>query len=598
MNNNQAKEEGISIIGIIPQYPKHSQHNIYAKIKMPPVGIISILSQINHNQRYNEIYAIDENNYGGPRDFKGAPDHQFLHQKTPVKIAMLYGGMSNSIPRMFSIAQQYRKFGAIAIAGGSHVDEEPEEALKSGISIVVHGEGEETTQEILKIIIKNNEVELNPKELATIKGISILDENGKYLFTGKREPIKDLDCLEDPDLTLIKFLEKRWSAIPINRGRGCNFNCEFCIVNKQYGKYKGSSVEKALRQIIKYSDLGYKDFFFTDDNFAQDIKKTIELCKMIGEYKRKFKKKIRITVQVRNEVAENDELIKAMIFAGVRTLAIGYESPINEELSRMNKMVTVEKLLKRSRKLSKYFYLHGMFIFGYPTFKDSKYKSNLTLDQRVKAYEKFFKQAKIDTVQALNAVPAPGTLLRTKLQEEKRLLPLEMVGWDKYDGLFLCYDPTPEGLDAYELQILPKILMKNWYLGNFINGKLNYGKWMNWTYHATIGFPIQFAIFYTKRFFHNLIEKRRERNLDKEEILLPKRNIFYTSLVNAWADMERRWRNLFIITYGGGIARSWLEEYKKSDYKAKLKEFLSKKTKQTPSLGGALSVKPGRSLGQ
>jgi len=29
----------LTIIGIIPQYPQHSQHNIYAKIKMPPVGI-------------------------------------------------------------------------------------------------------------------------------------------------------------------------------------------------------------------------------------------------------------------------------------------------------------------------------------------------------------------------------------------------------------------------------------------------------------------------------------------------------------------------------------------------------------------------------
>ena len=52
----------ISVIGIIPKYPKHSQYNIYAHIRMPPLGIISVLSQINHDERLKEVYAIDENN--------------------------------------------------------------------------------------------------------------------------------------------------------------------------------------------------------------------------------------------------------------------------------------------------------------------------------------------------------------------------------------------------------------------------------------------------------------------------------------------------------------------------------------------------------
>lgn len=560
----------IPIIGIIPQYPEHSKHNVYGRIKMPPVGIVSVLSQISHDPRFKKVYAIDENNYSGPRDFLGLPDHTFLQKKKPAKIAMFYGGMSNSIPRMFSVAQQYKGFGAVTIAGGSHVDALPQEALHSGIDIVVHGEGEETAQEILETIVGNGDIKLDREGLSDIKGISILDENGKYTFTGKREPIQNLDGLIDTDLTLIKFLGKRWSAIPVNRGRGCNWNCEFCVVNEQYGKYKASSTEKALRQVIKYSDFGYKSFFFTDDNFAQDIEKAIELCKMIGDYKREFNKKIKLTVQVRSEVAENDDLIEAMRYAGIKTLAIGYESPINEELKAMKKGVTVEKLVERSRKLSKYFYLHGMFIFGYPTFKDSKHRSELTLEQKAKAYEKFFKKAGIDTVQVLNAVPLPGSKLRARLEEEKRVLPLEMVGWDKYDGAFLCYDPRPE--DAYSLHKIPRMLMKKWYLGNFMNSRINYGNWMNWAYHASVGFLIQFGIYYPKRFVHNLIEKRREKSIT----LLPKRNMFHEPFVNTWDDIKRTWRNLAINTYARGIVKRWLEEYEKSDYLEKLKELFKK----------------------
>lgn len=577
---NNFNGEGASVIGVIPQYSSNSRFNIYARIRMPPVGIVSVLSQIQDDPRFQTIYAIDENNYSGPRDILDLPDHKFLQKRKPANIAMFYGGMSNSIPRMFSLAQQYKNFGSVTIAGGSHVHALPEEALRSGIDIVVHGEGEETAQDILGIIVKDGKVIFDPDELTGVKGISLLDNNGEYRFTGEREPIKDLDALKDVDLTLIRHLKKRWSLIPVNRGRGCKQKCEFCIVRKQYGKFKASSVEKAFKQIVKHSDMGYKDFFITDDNFAENAPEAIELCKRTGEYKREFKKKIELVIQTRTEIADDDELIEAMIFAGVTGHAIGYETPINEELKAMNKGVTVEQMVERSRKLSKHFYLHGMFMFGYPTFKDSKYKSSLTLEQKAKKYEKFFKDAKIDTMQVLNVVPIPGSKLRARLKAEGRILPLETAGWDKYDGQFLCYEPG-EGENPYNLINLPKALMTRWYKGNFINRKLNPGHWMNWAYNASIGFPIQFGMFYTKRFIHNLIDKRREEKVIKEqEGLLPVRGIFRQTLENSWKDIQRKWRNLGIRTYAGRIINGWWKEYRKSGQEAVDEKYFSKKSQE------------------
>jgi len=153
-----------TIIGVIPQYPAHTKQNIYGKIRMPPVGIFSILANINKNSEY-DIYAIDENNYKGPIDKNKMPDHAALHKLKPAKIAMLYGGMSNSIPRMFEIAKQYKALGVTTIAGGSHVDSLPKEALKSGIDIVVHGEGEETAQELVKAILKKGDAVLDYKKI-------------------------------------------------------------------------------------------------------------------------------------------------------------------------------------------------------------------------------------------------------------------------------------------------------------------------------------------------------------------------------------------------------------------------------------------------
>ena len=325
--------------------------------------------------------------------------------------------------------------------------------------------------------------------------------------------------------------------------------------------------------MIKYADLGYSNFFFTDDNFAQNPDDTIALCRKIGDYKRNFQKKIDLVVQVRSEVAENDELIDAMRFAGVTMLAVGYESPINEELRAMRKGVTAEKLIARSQKLSNYFYLHGMFIFGYPLNENAQANASFTIKQRARYYIKFFKQSAIDTIQVLNAVPLPGSDLRARLDKEGRLLPLSLVGWDKYDGLFLCYDPRPDGLDAFDLQNMPSLLMKNKYLGGFIVRKLNYGNWLNWTYIATIGFPIEFSKFYVRRFIRNLLEKIKVRKTERNGWTL--RSIFFVPLTNAWKDVKRIWRNLFVKTYAGAIVSRWLKIYRENDYNSKLRQLFT-----------------------
>ena len=69
------------------------------------------------------------------------------------------------------------------------------------------------------------------------------------------------------------------------------------------------------------------------------------------------------------------------------------QSPANaEELRAMRKGVTAEKLITRSQKLSNYFYLHGMFIFGYPLNENAQADSSFTIKQRCKHYIKFFKK--------------------------------------------------------------------------------------------------------------------------------------------------------------------------------------------------------------
>ncbi len=55
------------------------------------------------------------------------------------------------------MAKQYENSGVVTIAGGSHADALPEEALHNGIKIVVHGEGEKTMKELFDRLVINGE---------------------------------------------------------------------------------------------------------------------------------------------------------------------------------------------------------------------------------------------------------------------------------------------------------------------------------------------------------------------------------------------------------------------------------------------------------
>lgn len=530
------------IRGVIGKYSQ--KHNVYSRLRLPPVGIMSVLSQI--ADKYG-VHAIDENNYGERNDDNNLPDHAHLQEIDPVKIVLLYGGMTNSIPRIFDLARQYKKMGVITVVGGNHVDAMPEEALRQGVDVVVHGEGEQIIQDLVPALLEG-------KDLENIVGLSFI-KDGNMIFTGRRDPIENLDSLIDTDLDLFKYTAKRWSSIPVNMGRGCNYCCEFCVVNDQLGKYRRSSPEKTFRQVKKHAEQGYKSFFITDDNFAQNPEAAIELCKKIGDYKRAEKKKINLIAQVRTEAAKDDRLIDAMRYAGIMTLCIGYESPINEELSAMKKGVTVEMMLQRSRKLSKDFLIHCMMIFDYPVLKDSKYKTLISLKEKAKRYKKFIKDSKITTLQLFNTVPIPGTKLRRKLEEEDRILSLEYVNWDKYDGMFLCH--KPDEFDPYEAQHTPKEILSWKYRGGFFNRNFNQYNWINWANNFTFGYIINHIVAFGKRMAEN------SKNPGS---LMHQRNLFVDSWEAAKADVKRKIKALKLNTGAAFILNGWQEEYNKIEF--------------------------------
>lgn len=106
--------------------------------------------------------------------------------------------MTSTIPRLYEIANFYKKEGIITIARGQHfVQETIPEALSEGIGYIAFGEGEETIKKLLQAIEGNQDIN-------EIKGIAYL-KNGKPFFTAKREPIMDFDKLPLSDFSLVRY---------------------------------------------------------------------------------------------------------------------------------------------------------------------------------------------------------------------------------------------------------------------------------------------------------------------------------------------------------------------------------------------------------
>jgi radical SAM superfamily enzyme YgiQ (UPF0313 family) len=435
---------------VVPAFPAF---NIYSSIAntTTALGPVCVASAVNEIEGW-DAEVIDENNLGryGPRGNGGGADHELLQKQRPADVVGLYGGLTSTTPRLYELARQYKQHGVVTIAGGQHfVGENIAEALSSGVDYVVFGEGEYTIRELLQVV----EGRRDPRD---IKGIAYL-QDGRVVCTPAREPLTDFEHLPYPDFSLVRYA--RIKIFPVERIRGCCMNCEFCTVK---GKPRPASVERLLGNISYLVEThNARKFFIVDDLFGQQRDETVEFCRRFGEYQQRIGKRLVSTVQIRLDKARDPELLAAMREAGIRHVAIGFESPIDEELKAMNKAVRAEEMLSLVHVYRRFgFMVHGMFIFGYPPTDSTQF--TMSVEDRVRRFKTFIRKAKIDTVQVLLPVPLPGTELRRRLEQQNRVYPLQDVGWEYYDGNFPLFEPDAP-LTSPELQEGGKRIMSRVY---------------------------------------------------------------------------------------------------------------------------------------
>jgi len=501
---------------VSPAYPSFNIYSRFAK-SMTALGPVCVATALNDVPDW-DAEVIDENNYRrGPRDMDRRPDHVALQLARPADVVGLYGGLTSTIPRLYEIAQVYKDLGVRTVAGGQHfVEENIEQALRNGVDVVVIGEGEKTIAELLACFREGG-------DLSGVAGIAYLSD-GQVVRTPDREPLTAFDELPIPDFSLLRHA--RIKIYPISGVRGCGMDCEFCTVK---GRPRRATPERMMEQFASlFEKFRAKYFFIVDDLFGQNRAETLRLCRMLRDYQRRVGKRFGITVQIRLDRARDAELLWAMRLAGINVLAVGFESPIAEELEAMNKRLDPEEMIALTQLYHKAgFRVHGMFIFGYPAREGRPF--DMPARERVKRFRRFIRKARLDTVQVMLPVPLPGTEMTRRLRAQGRIFPTEHVGLEYYDACFPVFRPdeplTPEDMQASMRRIMGRFYRP----GHMFSVGLD-----------ILSFPA--IVFY----FHRIR--------------------------SGWRQWYRRWARNVYRTGGWLLLRKWTAAFKKDPFQAKLSE--------------------------
>lgn len=436
---------------VVPVFPRE---NIFTKIvtKLTCLGAI-VIGTIADKVWGWRVEVVDENNFAKIEfcDARGLPDHAVLQKNDPADVVAFYCGLSCTVERVWELAEFYKSQGVITIAGAWHAKDNPEETLTHNIDVVFYSNEGDALREFLYCV-------RDGKSWKNTQGIYFL-ENGalKKNPAEKREVVRGYDRSLDnqpySNFGLLRHAHKL-EVFTIRRIIGCSEKCEFCRVCEIPRWASPQHLVKTVDYLVE--KFGAKRFFRADDNSGEDRAGELEFWRLIKE---KYGNRLKFGVQVRVDIADDDELIQVMAAAGVRELYIGLESPIDEELEAMGKgyrCIDMERWLKKLRKMFRH--IHQMYIANYPL---KELKSTLSADEIVKRFKKFIRKTKGDTVQVLLPGPLPKTGLRTRLQKEKRVLPLEIAPWNFYDGTLGLI--IPDNMSFEEFQEIPIRIMKWFY---------------------------------------------------------------------------------------------------------------------------------------
>ena len=296
------------------------------------------------------------------------------------------------------------------VIGGPHVTFAAEETLNEApwIDILVRGEGEQTMLDIV-----------SGKKLEQIDGIAFRADDGIRL-TAERCLLETLDELPTPSRHL--FPLSRYHALASHcsliTGRGCPFNCIFCVGSKMGGRRaRFRNPKLVVDEIEQVLALGFTEVNFEDDLFTLNHKHLHAICDEILARDLRFNWSVFARVDT-----VNPEVLQKLNKAGCKWVSYGVESGNQQILDTVKKKITLEKV-RESVKMGKDAGLNVLvsFILGLPGETKETMVQTARFAQELETYYGFHVLA-----------PFPGTEVRENREEYG--IEILTNDWSKYDA--------------------------------------------------------------------------------------------------------------------------------------------------------------------
>ncbi|MCP4576491.1 MAG: radical SAM protein [Deltaproteobacteria bacterium] len=362
---------------------------------------------------------------------KFQPDFVFLNTATP------------TLPNDLTMAEVIRRAAPQAAIGvmGTHVTVMPQVALSSApVDLVVHGEPEETIQEICRVSKESWDL-VEGISFKEPKSGSIQRNSPRAFMAPEKIPSPDWS---DLDLSPYRLPLRGTPFLMVAPVRGCPYPCSFCTAPLYYGKKLRKRpieivVDEMEESLHRFS---VRDFFVWADTFTADKAYAEAFSREI------MARRLDIAWTCNSRVDTIDRsLLSLMKQAGLWMISFGLESGNHVVLKHCNKRITVNQsktAVNVAHELG--IKTSGHFILGLPGEKQNSMEETLALALELP----------LDIAQFYAAAPFPGTPLFYEALE---------AGWLNEDGLFSQAFSTMAlpGLSAHRVDLFRRHAYRSFY---------------------------------------------------------------------------------------------------------------------------------------
>ena len=352
-------------------YPYFLEDRIHEEeISLPPQGIYYVAAVLKENG-----YDVDILNWYNIQQTPGAIE-EVLRTKTPdiIGFSILHANRWGGID-VAKIAREILPNVKIVFGGiGATYLWNHLLTHFPQIDFVVIGEGETSFLNLVRHIEEQSTANLNE-----IHGIAYRDDQGQVVRTACDRFEVDLDRLPNP--------AKYFSYQHLSLTRGCPGNCSFCGSPDFWKrKVRFHSAEYFVDQVEQLRHKGIQHFFFSDDTFTINKKKTIAVCRLILE------RKLDIVWQAISRVDMVDEEVLCwMRRAGCIQISYGVESGSERIRQYLNKSFTDDQIEEALSLTAHYGIMpRAYFIYGCPGECPDTIRETIELIRRIKPLSAIF----------------------------------------------------------------------------------------------------------------------------------------------------------------------------------------------------------------